>query len=163
MARGFVFELEAVLEQRRRAEKDRQRALAEERARQVAAQQRVEQVHEMMRRGQDDLRGILTPGGGPLALASVRMQATSGLHAIVLLQRAAIELAGINKRVEAARAALLQATIARKGVETLRERRYRAWKMEQERREAAELDDLNVMRHGRRGDDEAAPANGAAA
>lgn len=147
---AFVFELEVVLEQRRRIEKDRQRALGEVLSQRVAVLQRVEDVYASMRTGHDELRTILRPEAGLVPIDRVRRQASSSLHAIVLVQRAAIELAGINKRIEAARAELLKASISRKAVETLRDRRYRAWKLEQDRREAAALDDLNVMRHGRR-------------
>lgn len=149
---AFVFELEVVLEQRRRVEKDRQRALGEVLSQRVAVLQRVEDVYAGMRSGHDELRAILRPEAGLVPIDRVRRQASSSLHAIVLVQRAAIELAGINKRIEAARAELLKASISRKAVETLRERRYRAWKLEQDRLEAAAQDDLNVMRHGRRGE-----------
>ena len=66
----------------------------------------------------------------------------------------AIELAGAQQRLSATQVKLLAARVARKGVETLKERQRRRWLMEQDRRETAAIDDLNVMRAGRRGDPE---------
>nr|MCU0689024.1 flagellar FliJ family protein [Phycisphaerales bacterium] len=65
------------------------------------------------------------------------------------LRRLAIEMAGVLKRVEIARAELLAATVARKAMETLRDKALAEWNREQAQREAAELDDLTLMRHGR--------------
>jgi flagellar FliJ protein len=146
MAR-FVFELEVVLEQRTRVEESKQRALAElERAR-VTIMDRARQIQESMSAGRNDLRSRLTPG--PVAIASVRLQTGSAMHSVIQLQRLAIELAGVHKRIDAARAELLAATVARKAVQALKDRRYAAWKREQDRKENAMLDDLSVMRFGR--------------
>ena len=90
-----------------------------------------------------------------VALHAVKMQANASLHLVARAQQAVLELAGVHKRLDAARIELLSATTARKAVELLRDRRYQQWKHEQARKEAAESDELNVMRHGRHKEDAA--------
>jgi flagellar export protein FliJ len=77
------------------------------------------------------------------------MQANASLHLVARAQQAVLELAGLHRRIDAARLELLKATTDRKAVELLKERRRREWVDEQRRREDAELDEINVMRHGR--------------
>lgn len=103
-----------------------------------------------------DLRGALAGEAGaegavgaPVTLVDVRLQASASLMMMGKAQVAVLKLAGVHKRLEAARAQLLEAARARKGVELLRERRYEQWKRELAKREAAELDDLTTMRAGR--------------
>ncbi|MGQ0628795.1 MAG: flagellar FliJ family protein [Phycisphaerales bacterium] len=157
MSRGFVFELETVLEQRRRQERVYQLAVAELETRRRGIEEMVAETHRRIAAGRDELRQSLTPTGtrlpGPehasVNLTAVRLSASSSLHGLVLLQRAAIELAGVHERLKLARARLLTATTARKAVETLRGRRKAEYDTEQKRRESAEMDDLSIMRFGR--------------
>jgi flagellar export protein FliJ len=104
----------------------------------------------------DDMRALLGPGGGAgvgrVAVTSVRLQATAGLHGLAELRTLAIELAGVLRRLETARAQLTAAAVARKAVEKLREQRHARWKLEQDHRESAELDDLTLMRAAGRSD-----------
>lgn len=164
MARGFVFELDAVLEQRHREERLRQREVSElERAR-LAAEQRVRELQRRMTAGRSELREILiaglagepgpapTPGAGvTVRVDGVRLAANASLHAVVLLQRAAIDLAGAHAKLAAARQRLLAATTARKAVAMLRARRYEEWRQAIEKREEAEADDVRLMRAARAG------------
>ena len=73
----------------------------------------------------------------------------AGAAGSVRQRGAVVRLAGVHQRLDAARLALIKATAARRGVEVLRERRYEAWKREQDRAEAAALDELAVMRAAR--------------
>ena len=116
---------------------------------------RVRVVQQRLTVERDELRALLGPGAGSgsrgvvrVSVTSVRMQATAGLHGLAQLRTLAIELAGVLKRVEGARAQLMAAAVARKAVEKLREQRLAAWKREQDRKESAELDDLTLMRSG---------------
>jgi flagellar export protein FliJ len=153
MAR-FEFSLEAALEQRRRVERERQLAVAKLEQARVEIEERVRAVQQRLTVERDELRALLGPPGGGsggaarVSVASVRMQATAGLHGLAELRTLAIELAGVLKRVEGARAQLMAAAVARKAVEKLREQRLAAWKHEQDRKESAELDDLTLMRSG---------------
>lgn len=147
MAR-FVFQFEAVLTQRRSEERRAQLAVA-------AVERDRERVEEYIRECQRgvmaaraDLREHLVEGTR-VNLHAVRLQAGASLSLVGRAQRAVLELAGVHKRLDAARLDLLRAAIRRKAVEALRERRREAWLAEQKRREAAELDELMVMRAGR--------------
>jgi flagellar export protein FliJ len=145
----FVFQLEAVLEDRRRAERQRQVAVSHMERRRVAIEVRVKGIQARLVDERRALRGELEPGRA-VALDRVRLQMGASIHAVVELRRTAIELAGVLKRLDAARAELLTAAIRRKAVEKLREQQLARWKLEQSRREAAELDDLTLMRRGNR-------------
>jgi flagellar biosynthesis chaperone FliJ len=155
MAR-FEFSLEAALEQRRRVERERQLAVAKLEQSRVQIESRVKAVQQRLTTERDELRTLLSPGAGgrggggggvaTVSVTSIRMQATAGLHGLSELRTLAIELAGVLKRLEGARSQLLAAAVARKAVEKLREQRLAEWKREQDHREAAELDDLTLMR-----------------
>ncbi len=147
----FVFELEAVLKQRRAIERERMVALAEvERAR-IALEDRLRAMHE---RGVEEraelgaqLGGRLA-GGGVIDLRGVRFQTTAALKTRAHAQQLALQLAGVHKRIEVARRDLLEATTRRKAVETLKERRWEAWRDEQRRIDARAMDEIATMRAG---------------
>lgn len=159
MARGFVFELEPLLEHRRRIEEEHQRAVAalervrldiEERIR--TAQETITEAREVLR---DQLAGAAAnaspsaagpAGPGRVALDAVRLQMNASFHMTSLARKAVLELAGAHKRLEAARARLLEATKARRALEILKERRFERWKREQRRREEREMDEINTQR-----------------
>jgi flagellar biosynthesis chaperone FliJ len=168
----FRFELETVLEQRRLEERRRMKALGALERERLALEQRVRGARELIAEGREALRQRLggnpaperpgagvsggpagVPGGVSVDVRSVRLQLNAALHAEVSLRRLATEMAGLQRRIDAARRDLMQAVIARRAVEALRERRYRAWRAEQTRRELAEQDDLMVMRGGPAGKD----------
>jgi flagellar biosynthesis chaperone FliJ len=163
----FRFELETVLEQRRLEERRRMKAVGELERERLALEERVREAQRSITDGREALRerlgGVPVPSdvradetahpraagrGVRVDVRSVRLQLNAALHAEVSLRRLATEMAGLQRRTEAALRDLMQAVIARKAVETLRERRYRAWRAEQSRRELAEQDDLVVMRRG---------------
>ncbi len=148
----FRFELDPVLRQRRAAEERRQREVAVlERER-----LRLEGVIRGHQRGIDEERAAWRAGasvapGAAIDVGMLRRQASASLGRTAAAQRAAIELAGVLKRLESARALLLKAAGERRAMELLRESRFEAWRRAQARAEAAAMDDLVVMRHGRTG------------
>ena len=158
MAR-FHFNLELVLEQRLRAERDAQIAFAEIDRERVMLESQLRNFQRTIVGFKRDLRGALAgdsavserdAGGAAVTLGDVRLQAGASLMVMGKAQAAVLELAGVHKRLDIARARLLEAAKARKGVELLRERRFEQWKRQQAKREAAEMDDLATMRAGRR-------------
>jgi len=150
MAR-FVFELETVLQQRVREEEKRQRAVAVIERERLAIEEEIEACRARIDDEKRDLASRLDGAreGEAIDLGSVRVQANASLHAITRAQRAAMRLAGVHERLDRARLDLLEASIERKAMESLKERRREAWEEAQRKREAAELDELTVMRHGR--------------
>lgn len=150
---AFKFEYEALLEIRRREERDRQVVVATLERERLAVEDRLRQCQNAIRAGREEMRAAL--GAGPSARASldfgaVRAQAAASFQLTVRAQRIAIQLAGATSRVESARAALLEASRRRRAIELLRERRYEAWKREQDKKEQAAIDELVVMRAGSR-------------
>lgn len=144
----FRFKLEALLDSRRRDERDHQIEFATIDRERIGLEDAIRSRHTAARRGRDDLRRALEPGE-PRTIIGVRLQAKSSLMLESQTQRLAIELAGVLKRLGEARTRLLEAARARKAVELLREKRFEEWKRDQDRRETAEQDDLVTERAGR--------------
>lgn len=84
--------------------------------------------------------------GGRVDLGGARMQAGATLRDDQQARRAVLELAGVMKRLDGARAELARLAARRRAMELLRERELERFRSEQNRREAMELDDLMVMR-----------------
>ena len=144
---AFRFKLQPVLEQRRRTERDRQRELAEllTRKRELEAQLRTEQqtIH-------DDKAAMADRLVGRVDVSRIRQHASHVGQVTIRARRAAGELMTLHQRIEGARSSLLEATRARRAVELLRDRQYRRWLAEEQRREAAEQDELAMQSYGRR-------------
>ncbi len=157
----FEFSLEAVLEQRGLIERRQQVVVAQLQAARDQAEARVRALQGAMTTDREAQRRLAKgDAGGRVAVDQVRLAASASMHALVSLQRAALALAGAQQRLGAGQDRLRSARVERKGVEVLKQRQFDAWKREQARREAAELDDLVVMRAGR-ADGRESPPGGA--
>jgi flagellar protein FliJ len=152
----FIFELEAVLKQRLAEEREHQLAVAALEREKSLLESSIRACQQDLAVERDELRDQLASGPATLDLRGVRFQAGASLRLIALAQRAVLQLAGLHKRIDAARLKLLQATMRRKGVEMLKERRLEEWKLRQKKAEDAALDELNVVRAGRPDPDEVA-------
>ena len=150
MGRKFIFRLQAVLEQRERDEEQAKRALGVVERERMALEQFLKELQASIGQSRRELREELAPDrGGGVRVTNVRLQAGASLHLAARARQGALELAGVYKRLEAARAALLRAKAARKAVQLLRDRRFAEWKLENRRSEDREADDLGIMKHGR--------------
>lgn len=147
----FVFELEAVLKQRKRAERDQQRVVAELERERIEIESEIRRCQQTIRSEKDDLASRLGGSGG-VDLGAVRIQANASLHLINQTQQAVLRLAGVHNRIDRARLELLDRARRRRAIEVLREQRFERWKREQDRREQSAIDELAVMAHGRNGD-----------
>lgn len=147
----FVFELEAVLRQRERAERAQQRVVAEIERERLAIEDEIRACQTRIRGEKTDLAARLdgAAAGEAIDLRGVRFQANASLHLIATAQRAVLRLAAVHDRLDRARLVLLERAIDTKAMASLKERRREAWAREQARREAAELDEMTVMRHER--------------
>ena len=147
-----MFELQAVLKQGQAEERQRQLEVAA-----LEAQRR--EIEDLIRSYQRDLMheraelreqlDIEKDGAVKLDLRGVRFQAGAALRLVTLAQRAVLQLAGVHKKLDAARITLLEAAMKRKAVETLRERRLEEWKYQQKKLEEASTDEMNVVRAAR--------------
>lgn len=149
MAR-FRFELEPVLRQRRREEEAQQRAVASLERDRVRLENAIRACRERMDAEQ---AGWRASAQGQVELVGLKRRASVKAAERAAAQRAAIELAGVLKRLTDARDLLMQATARRRGVELLKEQRFAAWRTAIDRAEALEMDDLTVMRHAVHGGD----------
>lgn len=156
MPRGFRFNLQAVLEQRERVEEAKRRVVVELERERLAIEERIRGYQRAITSARQDMRRELgaerTDGeqsGANVSLSYVRMQAGASLNLVAKAQQAVLELAGLGRRLDAARVELLEAATRRKAVELLREKRLQEWKRAQRAKEDAELDEMSVMRYGR--------------
>jgi flagellar FliJ protein len=143
----FTFKLQALLELRSR-EEDRLRM---EYAKLVRARAGIEEFLRMQQgRITEQKSSMREQLVGRVDTDALRTHAHGVLGVMREAQTAAIELAGLARRQEKARAELVSAQGRRRAVELIRERRLSEWKVEQERREVADLDDLVSCAAGRK-------------
>lgn len=151
----FVFRLQALLEQRLRAEQEKQLVVAAFERQRLTLEGQIGACQQEIRSHKEDLRLLL--GGGrdegaePCGVdtRTVRIQAAASLHAQARTRRLALQLAGLYKKLEAARRELQEAMTRRRAVELLKERQFQAWRREQNRRETLEVDEIATMRAAR--------------
>ena len=146
MAR-FQFRFETVLQHRRTLEDSCQRDLAKELRQRMILENQLRQMQQTIVSSKRELGGALT---GSVEMSQIAQfarysgQVTQRAHALVS------RLATIERQVDQARQRLVEATRDRKAIEILRQRHYQRWRLEQERRETVELDDLALQSHGRK-------------
>lgn len=147
MARRFEFELEVVLEQRRRVEREALGVLAMAQQERVSVEGELAGLRGRVEAEREVARGLMV---GRVSARSLREHVAGELGADRRARALAVKLAGVQKRIEKARELLRRASVQREAIEKLRERRYAAWVSDLEKAERLELDDLLVMRRGHR-------------
>ncbi len=147
MAR-FVFEFEAVLKQRLAEEREKQLAMAVVERERIAIEDQLRGTQQEIESEKGELRAALGTGAS-VDLATVRQQAGAALGRVKRAQQLVLKLAGVHKRLDAARLELLLATTRRKAMETLKEKRLEAWNAERNRLEANAMDEITIMRAAR--------------
>ncbi len=145
MAR-FRFQLQPVLDARVRAEDECRREVAVLEAERRRLEDRLRAGQASITGAREDVREALTGSVRPEAL---RAQANASLACMRDAQRLVLELAGVHRRLETARSALADAATRRRAIELVKERRFEAWRREQDRREQAALDELATNRGAR--------------
>ena len=145
MSRRFVFELQAVLEQRRRAERHAQGVLAAVQGERQAIEDQLAELRRGVEAERDVARGLMV---GRVSARSLREHVAGELGADRRARALALKVAGVQKRIDKARELLKLASVQREAIEKLRDRRLAEWKREQDKAERLEQDDLMVMRRG---------------
>lgn len=152
MSRRFHFRLQPVLELRERTEQQHQRRVAEIDTERLAHEQTLRGIQAELAQARESLRSRLKSPSADAdvseGFAGVRLQANAALHCSLRAQRAAIELAGTLRRLDAARAELMKASADRKAVQMLKDKRRAEHAAADRKREASDLDELMVMRLG---------------
>jgi flagellar export protein FliJ len=138
----FVYKLDPLLMLREREERERELALAAVEAERRAIEEQVRTGQEEITRCKLDWRGAL---GGAVDPRAARFGATAALHAQLRTQRLVLQLAGVQRRLETARAELAEASRRRRAVELHRDRRFQQWRRDQSRREDLAVDELATM------------------
>lgn len=141
MAR-FVFSLEPVLKARRRSEETFQRDVAGIERERMRLEEILRGHQRNLVSNKDVLRDGLT---GLIEVRDLRLQANSSLQVMRRAQQIVLELAGVYKRLEAARTRLIEASRRRRAIEFVRDRRYEQWKAALNKAETAALDELAVI------------------
>lgn len=135
----FTFRYESLLQHRRNLEDQAQRQMAERVRTQMILTDQLRGMQTQITDSKRDLGDALV---GKIDLSRVgeftRYNADSTVRGRQLVKR----LAELETQVQAARQQLLGATQQRKALDLLRERDLKQWKIEQDRRETAELDEL---------------------
>jgi flagellar protein FliJ len=151
VAGKFRFRLQPVLEQRERLEQEKQRRFAELERERLAAEGSLRRMQQDIQDAKLDLRARLGGAGGAVVIIpEVRAQASASLHMEARARQAAMTVAGAYRRVERARAELLQAATARKAVDLLREKRFEEWRQEQLHADAAQVDEAGTQLYVRK-------------
>lgn len=124
------------------AEQVKQRAVADIERERLALEDKLRRQQDTIALARDSLRESLI---GTLDAHNLRLHAASSIQQMRQAQRLALELAGVHRRLEAARAALIEASRARRAIELLRERRFEQWKAALDKAENNALDELAVI------------------
>ncbi len=150
----FVFALEALLEARKREEREQMKLVGRIEQERVALEERASALARAIVEERQQLRDALGSQGREgvrVDVSQVRMQANASLHHVRKTQQLALDGAAILGRLEKARARLLEATTRRRAVELLREKRYAAWLAQVHQKEMREHDELLTARYGQGG------------
>lgn len=142
----FQFKLEGVLKARAHEE---DRCLCEVAKLEQARQDLEDSLRRRQQRIGESRRSVRDRLVGSIQSASVRMQANASLSLMRDAQRTVLELAGLHRQLEEARRLLTDASVKRRAIELLRERRYQEWKRDLVRREQSSQDELAIFRAAR--------------
>ncbi len=143
----FRFTLAPLLKQRELEEQQAQRSLGE-------IQREKDHLLDDLRQMQHNISSSRSQLGqalqGQVDMSQVGAVARYALQARGIAQTRVHSLARIEKRLEAARQILVEASRKRKALELLRDKQYRLWQRKRDRLEAAEQDELATQQFARR-------------
>ena len=132
----FTFKLEAVLEQRKNAERQRQRDVAAAQQALLKLQAEIDALAAVSRASAAELRSSRLSAA---ALAAHQRFILSTRHKAAALKQ---QHADTERELRDAQAALTEAAKQRKVMEKLREREHAKWAVSQQRRDAQEAEDV---------------------
>jgi flagellar export protein FliJ len=138
----FRFALEGLLTSRRAAERLHQRAVAEIERERMGLEDRLRAQQASIAGGRQEVREALV---GRIDARVLRLHAANSIQQLRLGQRLALELAGVHRRLEAARQALVEAAQSRRAIELLRERRLEEWNAGIAKAETEAIDELAII------------------
>ena len=83
-------------------------------------------------------------------MPTLRLAANASLHVVRKAQQIVLQLAGVHRRLDLARAQLIEAAKRRRAMELLRDRRFAQFKAAENKAETAALDELAGFAAARR-------------
>ena len=136
----FVFRLESVLRQRKRAEQEAQRELAHRQATLVSLQNDLQALDDALRAASEDMRNNHLTGALDMNFLAAHRRFVNAMQrqGRNLVQK----VAAAQRSVDDARALLAEAAKKRKVIEKLREKQLARWNEEQGRKETAAMDEI---------------------
>ncbi len=145
--RGFRFRLQKVLELREQTEKESALRLVEARMEAAAALRALESLEEARRAGAEQA-GRVADGGVP---AGELQRLALLVHQLDLHVAVASEAArDADARVDDLAAEFEDAFTQRRVIDRLREKHLELWKVEENQRDRATMDEFAIVRHARR-------------
>jgi flagellar protein FliJ len=139
----FEFRLEGLLEHRRQIEKDHQRKVAEIQQEAQILNRRIRDAQTRIVLENRTLTGQQLVGVLDMAYIAHEKRYVGNLHMQIAM--AMQDLQGVEERIAAARVELLAAARARKVIEKLRDKQLARWRLEQDRKESAEMDEMGTQ------------------
>jgi len=139
----FEFRLEGLLEHRRQIEKDHQRKVAEIQQEAQIISRRIRDAQTRIVLENRTLTGQKLVGVLDMNYIAHEKRYVGNLHMQIAM--AMQDLQAVEERINAARVELLAAAKARKVIEKLREKQLARWRLEQDRKESAEMDEMGTQ------------------
>jgi len=144
---GFAFRFEALLKHRRNMEDLRQRDLAQAMRHRMILEAQLRGMQQTISESKRRLGDALVGKVDVDQISHFARYAGQTTHRAAAIVR---KLAENEKQVVRAREILIEAQRDRKAIELLRDKHYRRWLHERDRRETAQMDDLALQAHMRR-------------
>jgi flagellar FliJ protein len=139
----FHFKLEALLTHRRQLEKEKQRRLALIQQEIQAVRRHIQDTQALIRTENQTLGTRELTGRLDMQYIAHEKRFVGAL--LVRIALAAQKLAALEQNLAAARAELLAAARARKVIEKLREKQFARWRLDQDRKENAVIDEIGTQ------------------
>ena len=139
----FVFRLEVLLEHRRMIEKEHQRKVAEIQGRINALIRQIQEAQELIHQQNRTLAREKLVGPLDLQYIAHEKRFVGNLHVRIVLMMQ--KVAATEQSLKAARAELLEAAKARKVLEKLKDKQFRRWLEDLEKKDAANMDEIGTQ------------------
>ena len=143
----FRFQLDPLLELRRRSEREQQVIVASIESERHAIEERIRACQDGIEQSRVDLRSRLGVDGQIQVNAREAAWQTHSMHRMrAEADGLVVKLSGVMQRLNREKETLVERARERRSLEKLRERREEVWRCDIARRERIELDDLASTR-----------------
>ncbi len=140
MAR-FIFKLQRALERRMQVEEEKRAAFARIDAMRIRLEEGLRARQAEIQLSREAWRSSMV---GAIDPTQLRQHANAGLGLFRKAQRTVIELSGLDRGLQAARAAMVVAAQERRALEMLRDARAAEWRRAEEKKERDQLDEFGA-------------------